>query len=53
VVGERDGRYIRYRHADEHVSLLLSVADQVASDPVRTSLECPRCGTRIAPESTP
>ncbi len=51
VVGERDGRYVRYRHADEHVSLLLSVADRVASDPVRASLECPRCGTRIA-EST-
>lgn len=53
VVGERDGRYVHYRHADEHVSLLLSIADRVASDPVRASMECPRCGSLVPPESTP
>ncbi len=53
VVGERDGRYVHYRHADDNVTLLLSVADRVAADPARATLECPRCGTRIGPDSTP
>lgn len=45
VVRERRGRFVFYRHADEHVSLLLSVADRIVSDPTRTDLQCPRCGT--------
>ncbi len=47
LASERHGRFVFYRHADKHVSLLLSVADQIASDPARAVLECPRCGTSI------
>jgi len=47
VESERRGRYVYYRHADQNVSLLLAVADRVASDPSRALLECPRCGTRL------
>jgi DNA-binding transcriptional ArsR family regulator len=47
VTSERHGRFVFYSHADEHVSLLLSVADLIASDPARHSLECPRCGTAL------
>ncbi len=47
IVGERAGRYVRYRHANEQVSLLLSVADRITADPARSALDCPHCGTRI------
>jgi len=47
IVGDRDGRYVRYQHADEQVSLLLSVADRIAADPARSALDCPHCGARF------
>ncbi len=47
VVSERDGRFVFYRHADQHVSMLLSVADQIVAETARDILECPQCGTRI------
>ena len=45
VTSERDGRFVFYRHADEHVSMLLSVADRIVSESARDILECPQCGT--------
>jgi hypothetical protein len=35
------------RHADQHVSMLLSVADQIVAETARDILECLQCGTRI------
>lgn len=45
VVSERRGRFVFYQHADEQISLLLTVADRIASDPARSALQCPQCGT--------
>ena len=45
VVPQRRGRFVFYQHADDHVSRLLHVADQVVLDPARGKLECPRCGS--------
>jgi len=47
VVSQRRGRFVFYRHADDHVSLLLRVADEIVLDPIRANLECPRCGVRL------
>ena len=44
---ERDGRFVLYRHADENVSMLLSVADQIVSTTAPDILECPTCRQRI------
>lgn len=47
VVSQRRGRFVFDRHADDHVSLLLRVADEIVRDPIRANLECPRCGVRL------
>jgi len=46
VVSERKGRFVFYRHADEHVSMLLTVADQIVSGTASEILECPHCAPR-------
>ena len=47
VVREPDGRFAYYRHADESISVLLSVADRVISQTAHATLECPHCGTAL------
>ncbi len=46
VVSERKGRFVFYRHADEHVSMLLTVADRIVSGTACEILECPHCAAR-------
>lgn len=46
VVSERRGRFVFYRHADERISHLLRIADQIVLDPSRSNPECPQCGSR-------
>lgn len=47
VASQRRGRFVFYRHADDHVSLLLRVADEILLNPARANLECPQCGVRL------
>lgn len=47
VIREREGRFVLYRHADENVSLLLTVADQIVSTTAPDILECPACRQRV------
>ena len=46
VASERQGRFVFYRHADEHVSMLLTIADQIVSGAAGRILECPHCAAR-------
>ena len=47
VARARDGRFAYYRHADDGIATLLSVADRVLSRTDPDAPACPHCGTAL------